>query len=193
MMPNDSLSQVAIKYKWRGLDQSDPTGLIDYEDGGIQLHDNSLGLEYQLWEFTFSSMSAYVTAPNQSAATLLFTITSDIQEVYGCFDQNMAPFVVYKSANQYHYWWFDTVGGAYVFSDLPTSVDSCRCCLDDKRQFNSSNSDILLFYTNNNNLYMRRQRDRYQNEMLLKSGVGGRLVKVGMNGIQRLQFKMLTT
>lgn len=193
MMPNDSLSQTTQQYGWRGLDQSDPTGELDYESGGINLHDVSQGLEYQLWTFYFVGMSAYVTAPNQSAPILLFTLTSEIQEINGCFDQNMAPFVAYKSGNQYHYWWFDTVGNAYVFSDLPTTVDSCKCTLDDKRQFNSSNSDILLFYTNTNNLYMRRQRDRYQTEMLLKTGVGGKLVKVGMNGIERLQFKLVTT
>lgn len=193
MMPNDSLSQTAQKYRWRGLDQDDPTELLDYEEGGIGVKDISKGLEYQLWMFSYIGMNAYVTAPNQSAPTLLFTLTNEIQEIRGCFDQNMAPFAIYKAANQYHYWWFDTVTNAYIFSDLPNGVDSVACTLDDKRQFNSTNSDILLFYTNNNNLYMRRQRDRYQNEMLLKSGVGGKLVKVGMNGIERLQFKMVTT
>lgn len=193
MMPNNMLSQTTQQYGWRGLDQSDPTGELDYESGGINIHDVSKGLEYQLWTFYFVGMSAYINAPNQSAPILLFTLISEIQEIRGCFDQNMAPFVAYKAADQYHYWWYDTVTAAYIFSDLPNGVDSVACTLDDKRQFNSTNSDILLFYTNNNNLYMRRQRDRYQNEMLLKAGIGGRLVKVGMNGIERLQFKMITT
>lgn len=193
MMPNDSLSQTAQKYGWRGSDQADPTEYIDQEEGGVNIRDISVGLEYQLWTFSYISKTTYVNAPNQAAPTLLFTIANEIQEIRGCFDQNMAPFVAYKAANQYHYWWYDTVTAGYIFSDLPVTVDSVACTLDDKRQWNSSNSDILLFYTNNNNLYMRRQRDRYQNEMLLKSGVGGKLVKVGMNGIERLQFKMITT
>lgn len=192
MMPSSSLSQVAFKYRWRGLDQDDPTEFLDFEEGGIALNDNSHGLEYQLWTFSYAEKSAYVTAPNQAATTLLFTTTIDIQEIKGCFDQNMAPFVAYKAANQYHYWWYDTLTAHYTFSDLSVNVDSCACTLDDKRMFNSPNSDILLFYTMNNNLYMRRQRDRYQNEFLVKAGVGGRLIKVGMNGIQRLQFKLLT-
>lgn len=191
-MPNDSLSQVAIKYGWRGLDQADPTALLDYEEGGVNLNDISEGSEYQLWTFSFIGMTAYATAPNQSAPISLFTIATDIQEIKGCFDQNMAPFVAYKAGSQYHYWWYDTVSAGYIFSDLPSGVDSVGCTLDDKRAFNSTNSDILLFYTNANNLYMRRQRDRYQNEMLVKSGVGGKLVKVGMNGIERLQFKMIS-
>lgn len=193
MMPNDALSQITEKYKWRGLDQFDPTEFEDYEEGGVGLNDNSLGLEYQLWTFSYIDKTAYANAPNQQAPSLLFTIANDLQEINGCFDQNMAPFIAYKAANQYHYWWYDTVTAKYIFTDLPSGVDSCKCTLDDKRIFNSPNSDILLFYTNNNNLYMRRQRDRYQNEMLLKIGVGGKLVKVGMNGIERLQFKMLTT
>lgn len=193
MMPNDSLSQTAQKYGWRGLDQSDPTEFIDQEEGGVNLRDISLGLEYQLWTFSYVDKVAYVNALNQSAPIALFTIANVLQEIRGCFDQNMAPFIAYKAADQYHYWWFDTVSNAYIFSDLPNGVDSVACTLDDKRQFNATNSDILLFYTNNNNLYMRKQRDRYQNELLLKSGIGGRLVKVGMNGIERLQFKMVTT
>lgn len=192
MMPNNSLSQIAQKYAWSGIDKDDPTPYFDYEEGGVALNDVSQGLEYQLWTFNYISNSAYVAAPNQVAPEQLFTVSSNIQEIRGCFDQNMAPFVAYKAADQYHYWWYDTITAGYIFTDLPNSVDSIACTLDDKRQFNSTNSDILLFYTNNNNLYMRRQRDRYQNEMLVKGGVGGRLVKVGMNGIERLQFKMVT-
>lgn len=193
MMPNDSLSQVAIKYKWRGLDKTDPTEFTDQEEGGVDIRDISLGLEYQLWTFSYIDKTAYATASSQSAPTALFTIANELQEIRGCFDQNMAPFIAYKAADQYHYWWYDTVTATYIFSDLPNGVDSVACTLDDKRKFNSTNSDILLFYTNDNSLYMRRQRDRYQNETLLKAGVGGKLVKVGMNGIERLQFKMVTT
>lgn len=193
MMPSNGLSQVAYKYKWRGLDLDDPTGLTDFEEGGIALNNNSAGMEYQVWTFSVVGKSAVVEAANSNGQTVLFTLSIDIQEIAGCFDQNMAPFVAYKAADQWHYYWYDTVTAGYVFSDLPVGVDSCRCTLDDKRQFNAPNSDILLFYTKDNNLYMRRQRDRYQNEILVKSGIGGRLVKVGMNGISRLQFKMITT
>lgn len=193
MMPNNILSQVTEYYKWSGINQFDPTGGQDFEAGGVQLNNNSLGMQYQLWTFSINNMSAEVTAPNQTAPTTLFTLTSPLQQIAGTFDQNMAPFVAYESSNQWNYWWYDTVSAGYVFSALETGVTSCRCCLDDTRQFNALNSDILLFYTLNNNLYMRRQRDRYQNEMLLKAGVGGTLIKVGMNGIERLQFKMLTT
>lgn len=196
-MPNDSLSQVGMKYAWRGQDQDDPTGTEDYEMGGVALNDNSLGTEYQLWTFKISgadNKTITAEAPNTNGAISLYTPTgtSDVTEIACTFDQNMHPFVAFNQGAQWHYWWYDAQSAGMLLSDLPAGVDSCRCCLDDKRQFNSTNSDVLLFYTLNNNLYMRRQRDRFQNEMLLRTSIGGKLVKVGMNGISRLQFKLMS-
>lgn len=194
MMPNDALSEVTIYYPWLGLDQNDPTGLEDYEEGGIDLNDVSKGLLYQLWTFKIYNYSGYAESANTGNIKVFDEPNQvPLQEIAGTFDQNMQPFVVYKAADQWHYRWWDTVTSAFVISDLATGVTSCRCTLDDKRQFNSSNSDILLFYTLNDNLYMRRQRDRYNNEILVRAGVGGKLIKVGMNGINRLQFKLVTT
>jgi len=189
-MPNNSLSQIAIKYTWRGRDTQDPTDLQDTEEGGVALNNTSMGLEYQLWTFTYDAHYAYVNAPNQPKIALF--AKDGIENIRGCFDQNMNPFVAFFQGGQWQYWWYDTVSSGMVFSSLPVGVTSVACTLDDKRQINSNTSDILLFYTNNGNLYHRRQRDRYTAELLVRAGVGGTLVKVGMNGIQRLQIKMQT-
>lgn len=196
-LPNDSLSQVTVKYLWKGLDQDDPTGLIDYEEAGIALNDPSQGLFVQLWTFRVDgvdSRTITVEADNTNGPIPLFTApdTVAVTEIAGTFDQNMNPFVAFKQGQQWHYWWFDTQSAGMVTSDLPVGVDSCRCCLDDKRTREANSSDILLFYTLNGNLYHRKQRDRYSVDYLLRGSVGGKLVRVGMNGINRLQLKLQT-
>lgn len=189
-MPNNSLSQIVLRYRWAGLDTDDPTDLTDYEEGGIALNNTSKGLQYQLWTYTAEGKDVYVEAPNTGGKIKLFSISSDIEILRGAFDQNMNPFVAYRSANQWHYRWFDTTASVYVTSDLPSTTTSCCCTLDDKRMAETGLSDILLFYTNNGNLYQRRQRDRYTSELLVRESVSGKLVKVGMNGLHRLQFKL---
>lgn len=190
-MPNNSLSQTTQFYRWDGLDIADPTGLEDYEEGGLAINDTSKGLRYQLWTFSIEGVSVYAESVYTGRIKLFDEPTAqNMQEIASCFDQNMQPFVAYKSANQWHYRWWDSISSTFVISDLPTGVTSCRCTLDDKRLFEIANSDILLFYTLNGNLYHRRQRDRYTNEILLRTGIGGTLVKVNMNGINRLQIKL---
>lgn len=189
-MPNDSLSQIVLRYTWAGRDILDPEDLVDYEEGGIALNDPSQGLLYQLWTFTAQEKDAFVEAPSTNGKIKLFSTSADIEILRGTFDQNMNTFVAYRSSGQWHYRWFDTTASAYVTSDLSSTITSCACTLDDKRKLESSGSDILLFYTNNDNLYQRRQRDRYTVEKLVRESVGGKLVKVGMNGLNRLQFKL---
>lgn len=189
-MPNNSLSQIAIRYTWRGIPQEDPTDLVDYELGGVGLNNTSEGLQYQLWTFEGIANTIYVSAPNTSGQIQLLVLSGPVEGLAGTFDQNMNPFVAYKQAGQWHYWWFDPIAGRMVISDLLTGVTSCKVCLDDRRDFEVANSDILLFYTLNGNLYHRRQRDRYTDQLLLRTSVGGTLVRVDMNGISRLQLKM---
>lgn len=190
MPNNNALSQIAIIYPWRGRDTQDPPLNADYEEGGIALNNTTAGLEYQLWTFTFDATSAYVEAPTLLGFKHKLFDKPNIQSIRGCFDQNMNPFVAFMQGGQWQYWWYDTTIPGMTFSTLPATITSVACTLDDKRQINSTTSDILLFYTNNGNLYQRRQRDRYGTEILTRAGVNGTLVKVGMNGIQRLQIKM---
>lgn len=188
-MPNNVLSDVAFRYTWRGLNQLDPTVVQDYEEAGIALNDTSQGLQYQLWTFSTDGTNVIVDAPSLAAPITLLSPGS-VTSVRGCFDQNMNPFVCYLKDSQWNYWWYDTTVGHMVTSQLASTVDSVVCTLDDKRPWESNKSDICLLYTNTGNLYYRRQRDRYGVEYLLKASVGGTLVKVAMNGIERLQIKL---
>lgn len=192
MMPGNALSQVTMKYLWKGIPQDDPSDLIDYDVGGIALNNTSQGLLYQIWTYEAIDIGAYVSAPNTAGKILLFEATTPIEIIRGTFDQNMNPMVAYKQSNQWHYWWFDTISGSMITSDLPSDVDSVSVVLDDKRQLEATGSDVLLFYTRSGSLYHRRQRDRYTVELLLREGIGGKLVRTDMNGINRLQIKLQT-
>lgn len=189
MIPGNKLSQVGLKYRWSGIEQPDPTALLDYELGGAALNDVSKGLLYQLWTFSATNKSVYVT-PTEGGPIHVFDAANNIEELAGTFDQNMNTFVAFKQNTQWSYRWFNTETAAYAISDLPVGVDSCKCTLDDKRYTETSDSDILIFYTLNDNLYFRMQRDRYAIDYLLREGVGGKLIRVDMNGINRLQLKL---
>jgi hypothetical protein len=190
MLPLNSLSQVTIRYNWRGQPQEDPQPLIDYDMGGVALHDTSQGLEYQLWTFVAVEATVFVSAPNTAGPIELVSANGPIDEIACTFDQNMNPFVAYSQGAQWHYWWFDPQFHGMVTSDLPPGVTSCRVCLDDRRLWEVNGSDILLFYTRNRNLYHRRQRDRYTQDLLLREAVDGTLLRADMNGINRVQLKL---
>lgn len=191
-MPNNVLSDVAFRYTWRGLNQTDPTVTQDYEEAGIGLNNTSAGLQYQLWTISTDGTHIYADAPSLAAPALLLS-PGNVASVRGCFDQNMNPFICYLQEGQWNYWWYDTTIPGMVTSQLPGTVNSVVCTLDDKRPWEANKSDICLLYTNNGNLYYRRQRDRYATEYLLKASVNGTLVKVAMNGIERLQIKLQAT
>ncbi len=190
-LPDNALSDVAFRYTWRGTDQADPTQFVDYEMGGVGLNDPSGGLEYQLWTFDTDGTTVYASAPSVNRQAILTpAITRPIDSIRCCFDQNMRPFVAYLSSGQWSYWWYDTQISGPTTSQLPSTVNSVACTLDEKRVWEIGKSDICLFYTNNNGLYYRRQRDRYGVEYLLQPSINGTLVKVGMNGINRVQIKL---
>lgn len=188
-IPNNALSQTTQRSTWYGLDTLDPTDTLDYEEGGIDLNDTSKGLEYQLWTFFYVDTAVYAYS-DYTGNVHLFDSVASIDRVRGTFDQNMNFFVAYRSADQWKYRWYDTLSGDYTTSDMPTGVTSCVCTLDDKRKLENSTSDILLLYTLDDNLYYRQQRDRYQTEYLLRTGIGGELIKCGMNDKARIQIKL---
>lgn len=189
-LPNNALSQIAIRYNWRGPEQPDPDGITDYDMGGIALNDNSQGLEYQLWTFTAVESAVFVQAPNTEEPIGLLDAPGKIEDLACTFDQNMNPMVAYLQGGQWSYWWFDPLVHGMITSQLPPNITSCRVALDDRRVWESPASDILIFYTRNGNLYHRRQRDRYQNDLLLRESVHGTLVRADMNGINRMQLKL---
>jgi hypothetical protein len=166
--------------------------LVGWELGGVGIQDVSEGLLVKLWtveaiQHPDDTVDVVLSAPGTDS-TVLFSGLG-IVEVDLAFDQNMNIFVAYVQQGVSKYYWWDPIAGAMVHSALPDLCRSPRCCLDDRRVFNSDASDILLCYVNpTNQLCVRYQRDRYAIENVLLPGVIESLVHVGMNSVGSVQF-----
>lgn len=197
MMPDNVLSTIWIRGTYVGLDTNNPlpAPLFDYEEGGVDIQDPSLGLKGYLWKVEIVNNSVYISkdgGPNR----LMFTRSNNISEVSLAFDQNMNPFVAFVETGNDNiprawFWWFDTTVLAQVFTQLPEGSITPRATLDDKRSLAFLSSDIILGYLRQGTLFIRVQRDRYLIEYPLYYGLDGRLIKIGMNNRSRLQFQIL--
>ena len=194
MFPLNELSETAFisgfDFPVKTLSPEDK--LQDWEKGGIALNDPSQGLLVQLWHFTLEidietgNGTVYVKAPSTSKLFLFDGL--GITEVSGAFDQNMNPFVAYIQAGDPKIWWYDGTVTSQIHSDLPVGAMDLRCTLDDKRDFNTSDSDIVLSYVRGGSLYYMYQRESYSIEHLLAPDVY-RLVSLAMNTGSRLQWR----
>jgi hypothetical protein len=190
MIPEQRLSSV-IKYAdfYPPDDIDPPNSLTDYEMGGRALNDPSAGLRDRVWTAVADEGGAVRVSAAGVFETLVFTAPG-ITELSLAFDQNMRPFFAYVQDGQAKFRWYDTVLGANRITNLAAGDRWPRCTMDDKRlsATQQNMSDVILTYVRDGDLYYRQQRDRYENEYLLHEGVPGRLLRVGMNKINRLQF-----
>ena len=194
MMPEDELSSVPVvsgfSFPVKTLLPEDK--LQDWELGGVGLNDASGGLLVQLWKFTLEvdattgESNVYAEAP-AFAKTLLFTGT-DINEIAGCFDQNMNPFVAYLESGNPRIYWYDSIAAAQVHTDLPAGAFDLRCSLDDKRAYAVGESDVFLSYVRGGDLILCYQRDRFEIEYIIQPDVQ-RLVSMAMNRGFRMQWR----
>ena len=192
MLPLQVLSNVPVKGAYLAPDNYTPALLVDYDMGGIGLHDPSQGLQVQVWTLEYLGGIVFISAPN-TPRTVLFSLPN-ITELSLAFDQNMNPFVAFMQSNptpQARFWWYDTVTQTQIFTDLPSGSTSPRCCLDDKRPSQSALCDIILAYMRAGSLYFRAQRDRYLVEYLLASSLNARLDRIGMTKQNRVQFRLI--
>lgn len=196
MFPDNELSSSAIV---RGF--TDPTRepkdfLIDFERGGVALNDSTGGLSSKIWTIRglrnpdTGEIDVVVDADGVPTTVLFSGL--DITEVSLAFDQNMNPFVAYVQSGQAKFWWYDSTIPGMTVTNLPVGSTSPRCCLDERRPQNITNSDIVLSYIRSGSLYFRLQRERYLTEHLLMSGLGpeAQLVDLGMNTSLRLQWRL---
>lgn len=197
MIPSQSLSNPTIPGNWLDPDNRLVTRTLDYELGGIALNDPSAGLEYQVWTLRLEILTGedegtgilWLSAEN-TPEFILFS-GQWITEASLAFDQNMNPFVGYMQNGVAKYYWYNTLVAGMVHSELPSGSTSPRACMDDKRNLQTSLSDIIMCYTRDRNLYFRAQRDRYTIEYLLRENVrAGQVINIGMHDRWRLQIKV---
>lgn len=166
------------------------THTVDHEDGGIALNDSSKGMLYQRWRARlFDSRTEHsvvkLSAPNTPEFVILEA--PNISEISFTFDRNMRLVLAYVQAGVAKMSWYDTLLPGQVTTTLGEGIITPRVSLDDKRDSQSSIADVILAYIRDGNLYYRQQRDRYQIERLLKTGVKP-LIKIGMGRGMRFQF-----
>ena len=160
-----------------------------WELGGVGLSDTSQGLASHTWRAWKDSKAIYIQRtdlPKDTSKTLL--AASDITEVDLTFDQNMRPVLTYVSGGIAKLYWYDTVSQSQTITDFP-NVQNPRVSLDDKRAFNTANSDVIFAYINNDQLCCRYQRERYGIEHVLHQlPPKTQLVKIGMGTANRFLF-----
>lgn len=190
-LPNDSLSSQILTAPLLGGRGQEITLTEDKETGGVALNDPSQGLQVQVWSASIiGGEHIVINAPNTTETTLYTSPTgpSSITEVSLSFDQNMRPTFAFVENGEVKFQWFDSSISDTVITDFGDTWSNPRVSLDDKRDFQSGQSDVILAYLRAGNLYHRRQRDRYQTELLLATDVEGELHKIGMGANFRFQF-----
>ena len=160
-----------------------------WESGGVGLSDTSQGLASHIWHAWTDSKAIYIQRsdlPKDTAKTLLSA--PNITEIDLTFDQNMRPVLAYVSGGIAKLYWYDTVSQSQTITDFP-NVQNPRVSLDDKRAFNTADSDVIFAYINNDQLCCRYQRERYGTEHALHQlPPKTHLSKIGMGAANRFLF-----
>lgn len=193
MIPTNSLSVPNVPGTYYN-----PSGQIPYRDmdwaiGGVALNNPFEGLDVRVWRAWLDKDTGDVWLGSQEDPVipdvLMFTQpgTTDISL---SFDQNMNPTISFLQSGVAKIWWFDTFVGAMAFTSIGPGNGVPKCTLDDRRLSMSGTSDIILGYTRGGSLYFRQQRDRFLIERLLKTGVVGDVIKIGMGQNLRLYFQV---
>jgi hypothetical protein len=189
MIPNNVLSPVAVPTSFLSPRDAAPQALVDYDNGPVAISDTTAGLFAKQWRGRYVN-NADIVYDAPGVAPVVVYSTPGVTELSITFDQNGRPSFSFVDATGAHLYWWDTVAGEFSILDLPAGCTTPKVALDDKRQFNLGNSDILLSYINSGNLCMRQQRERFATEHVLKTDVGGHLLRVGFSVGYRFQWEV---
>ncbi len=170
--------------------------LQDWELAGVGLNDPSQGLLVKVWRSfaTYDRDADLYTVWVEAQAVppvALFTL-SGLEELSLAFDQNMNPFVAYVQAGQAKIYWYDPLVSGMVHTSLAAGVRTPRCTMDERRAAFIADSDIILAYVRAGNFCVCYQRDRYEVEHVLRTGVGANceLVSMARNKGNRIQWRL---
>ena len=126
---------------------------------------------------------------NPVTNSVVFTLAATgVTSVSLAFDNNMGLVIAWTTSTGANLYYYDTPTSSYVTRNFP-GITSCRVCVDDPREFYTSNSDVIFGYTIGGNLCYRQQRDRYNVEYIIQPTTRP-LIKMGPSSENRLQFDM---
>lgn len=192
MLPGNVASSISVPGDVLSPDDIGSSLLVDYERGGTVIGDASLGLDLQDWQCKLNDATGEIYINPVGSADALYVTLVGASEVAFAFDQQMRPVLAFMVGTLAKLRWYDSTVSSFVITDFP-GVRSPRLTLDDKRPMQAGNSDVIFAYIKaNGNLCYRQQRDRYETERVLHTGVDPsmRLVAVGMAKNLRLHFEI---
>lgn len=191
MLPNGAISTVPIMAPFAWPDSQRLTLVEDFEAGGVAVQDTSQGLAAYRWRCFIGQTGIHIQ--RDGLADQVWVTVTGVLEVALAFDQNMRPTVAYRQDNGRIYLnWYDTQIAQYVTTDFGLAKNP-RLTLDDKRATQIASSDVIFAYMRDGSIYYRMQRDRYQTEYQIASGLNSKIVlrNIGMGNNWRLQFELV--
>jgi hypothetical protein len=192
MLPGNVASTVAVPSEFTPPDDQVSSPLIDFERGGLALNNPSLGLNYQNWSCFVAPNGLDVQVQAESGAPITIFQQAAIETLTFTFDQNMRPCVAYQIGDVVYLRWYDSVPQAFVVTAFANIRDP-KLALDDKRITQLAlNSDIIFAYISGTNLCYRQQRERFNTERVIRTGLPASLglKNIGMGRNLRLQFEI---
>lgn len=162
--------------------------MIDFEDGSEQLNQPTAGLTGYTW--TAESDGTRIWVYRDGVEPVTVHTDSGITQIALGFDQSMRPHLAYVAGGVTKFKWFDTALGDWAVMAIPGATTP-RLTTDEKRANFMSDSDLLISYKKGTDLVVRVQRERFQTEHILATGIEGDLVIFGLNDKNRLQWKLV--
>lgn len=196
MMPANAASAVAVPDNFRPPDGDRTSNVEDYERGGIAINDPSQGLDVQVWRCHLNSGGTAVVLTPESGSPVTVISIVGITELAFAFDVNMRPTIAYMHAQTMYLRWYDGTLPGFATTTIGTVAGgyrSPRLTLDDKRLRQGQNADVIFAYLKDDSLRYRQQRERYQTERTLRTGLPltTKLRNLGMTRGLRLQFELV--
>lgn len=191
MLPKNTHSAIAMPSLYLQPDDRVVTPFSDYELGGVALNDASRGLMVKVWHCWVDQFTVWLQAEGDGTEPIMLFQEFDLTEISFCFDQNMRYCVAYVQGGVMKLRWWDSIASAYV-TTVFTAARTPKLAMDDKRYTQLNKSDMILAYIRDNKLCYRQQRDRFQNERVLRDDLyaGTRLKNIGMGKNLRMQFEL---
>lgn len=196
-LPNNAASSLSVSNSILPPDDLLATSAEDFERGGAALNNAATGLNVRNWRCYLGTNGSDVYVQAEGGVPELIFSVPGISGVTFTFDQLMRPVVAYTLNTTTYLRWFDTLQNAYITTELGELLYP-RLSFDDKRATQyGSNGDIILAYLRSVGgslgLYYRQQRDRFNIEYALRTGLPNntRLRAVGMNRGLRMQFELV--
>jgi hypothetical protein len=188
MIPGNVLSTQVVNAGFAEKMRRRSQPAVDYEMGGIAIADPSKGFMVQQW--TGLQEGGFLCAkPSDDPAIPVVAVLAPVEWLGIAFDQSMRVHFTYTLGGISYLYWYDSVIPGFTTTVLPGAINPC-ICLDEKRIPLLTNSDVIVSYIKEGSLYCRVQRERFLIERLLSEDPGGTLTAMGMNRVDRLQWRM---